>query len=384
MAVWAAVLDGINDRATIASVTTSNNIDVEAVITFNSLNGGAILSDGGVANFFRYNAGTLRFRCLGFLGSSMSFTPVIGQKYTLGAALRPTGVELFVDGSSIGTSNGSPTGMLINTIGFFNSSFYLGCAIERLTVTDNTAPSNSFDLYNDVVAGSSVDWKDQTANARNGTLVDTATDGSQWLEVGGGGGGVSGDVVFEIPVVEFSTSGSATLPKPSGDISFDIPSIEFNGAASATFPSPSGDISFDVISIEFTATGSATQPNPNGNASFDISPIEFSVTGGASLPFPVGDVSFDVEAIEFSVTGTATIPFPVGNIAFDMPIVGFSGTGSTTQPEPSGDISFIIEAIEFSGVGSATGATLPTGEIIMPTTQSNVIIVNTKSNLIKL
>jgi hypothetical protein len=187
MAVWAAVLDGVNDRATFASVTTSNNIDVEVVMTFNSLNGGAILSDGGVANFFRYNAGTLRFRCLGFLGNSMSFTPVIGQKYTLGAALRSTGVELFVDGASIGTSNGSPTGMLINTIGFFNSTFYLGCTIERLTVTDNTTPANSFDLYNDVVAGSSVNWPDQTANARNGTLVNTPTDGSQWLEVGGSG-----------------------------------------------------------------------------------------------------------------------------------------------------------------------------------------------------
>lgn len=218
MAVWAAVLDGVNDRATVSSVTTSNNIDIEVVMTFNSLNGGAILSDGGVANFFRYNAGTLRFRCLGFLGSSMSFTPVIGQKYTLGAALRSTGVELFVDGSSIGTSNGSPTGMLISTIGFFNSTFYLGCTIERLTVTDNTTTSNSFDLYNDVVAGSSVNWPDQTANAINGTLVNTPTDGSQWLEVGGQTGV---DVQITESYSDFSESITATIT-PDVNISIQI------------------------------------------------------------------------------------------------------------------------------------------------------------------
>ena len=142
-------------KATFPSVTTSNNVDIETVITFNSLAGGAILSDAGVANFFRYNAGSLRFRCIGFLGNNMSFTPTIGQKYTLRVELRPTGAELFVDGVSIGSGGGAtPTSMIMSTVGFFNSTHYLNVVIERLTVTDNTTPANSIELYNDVAAGS--------------------------------------------------------------------------------------------------------------------------------------------------------------------------------------------------------------------------------------
>ena len=306
MAVWAAVLDGINDRATISPVTTSNNIDVEGDVTFSSLNGGAIISDGGVANFFRYNAGTLRFRCLGFLGSSMSFTPVIGQKYTLGAALRPSGVELFVDGLSIGTSNGSPTGMLINTIGFFNSSFYLGCTIERLTVTDNTTPANSFDLYNDVIAGSSVDWKDKTANARNATLVNTPTDGSQWLEVGGVAAGAECDISFDISPVEFSLTASATLPQPVANVSFDIAPVEFALSVSASLPQPSCDISFDVSPVEFTIDASTAQSSPVSDIYFTVDPVSFSMEAGATLPQPVCDIDLSIEPVGFSCSLSTT------------------------------------------------------------------------------
>lgn len=189
MPAWSAVLDGVNNRATFPAVTTSNNVDIETVITFNSLAGGAVLSDTAVGNYFRYNAGSLRFRCIGFLGNSMPFTPTIGQKYTLRVELRPTGAELFVDGVSVGSGGGgTPTGMLITTVGFFNSTYYLNVIIERLTVTDNTTPANSIDLYNDVAAGSNTNWKDQTVNGRDATLINTPIDGSQWLEAGGGDG----------------------------------------------------------------------------------------------------------------------------------------------------------------------------------------------------
>ncbi len=194
----------------------------------------------------------------------------------------------------------------------------------------------------------------------------------------------SGDILFDLPAVEFSATGSATLPQPSGNINFDIPSIEFSGSGSATVPFPVGNISFDIPSIEFSGTGSATQPNPIGDIAFDVAPIEFSGAGSASLPFPVGNISFDIAPIEFSGTGSATFPQPSGDVAFDVPAIEFSGTGGATQPDPVGNISFDIPAIEFSATGSVTGVTLPPGEIIIPRTESNVIILDTQPNLIRL
>lgn len=149
-------------------------------------------------------------------------------------------------------------------------------------------------------------------------------------------GGVTGDIDFDVDAIEFSATGSATLPQPTGDISFDLAAVEFSGAASATLPQPSGDIAFELPAVEFSGAG------------------------GASLPFPVGDISFDIEAIEFS------------------------GSGGATFPQPSGDVAFDIPAIEFSGSCSVTGVSLPPGEIISPRTESNVIILDTQPNLIKL
>lgn len=279
MAVWAAVLDGVNDRATFPSVTTSNNIDIEVVITFNSLNGGSIIGDSGVANFFRYNAGTLRFRCNGFLGNNMSFTPVIGQKYTLRAELRPTGAELFVDGSSIGSGGGgTPTSFVMNTIGFFNSTFYLGCTIERLTVTDNVTSANSIDLYNDVIAGSSVNWPDQTPNNRDATLINTPTDGSQWLEVGGG---VSVDITETGP--SFTESISANL-SPNIIVSISESGPSFTEFINANLSSLTIQSSIVESGPSFVEQSSLTvTPSLNINASISESGPSFLETSAVDL-----------------------------------------------------------------------------------------------------
>ena len=194
----------------------------------------------------------------------------------------------------------------------------------------------------------------------------------------------SGDIGFDLSQVEFSSTGGATLPQPVGEIDFDLLSIYFTGIGSATVPFPIGTVSFDIALIEFNATGSSTQPNPIGGVEFDISTIGFTGSGGASLPFPVGSALFEVAQVEFSGTGEVTFPQPSGNADFDIDEIGFYATGSATQPDSVGDIAFDITPIEFSAIGSVTGVTLPFGEVILPAYTSNVIILNTPPNLIKL
>lgn len=219
-----------------------------------------------------------------------------------------------------------------------------------------------------------------------------------------GGGGVAGDVNFDVATVEFSVTGEASLPNPVGNANFDLLAVEFSGTGSATLPQPSGSVNFDVLAVEFSGTGSATavfpvgniafdigqiefsgsgsatQPNPSGDISFDAAAVEFAGVGGASVPYPVGSAAFDIEEIEFSGAGSATFPQPSGNVNFTIGAIEFSGAGNATQPDPVGDISFDIEAIEFSASGSVTGIELPYGEIIKPKTESNVIILYTECN----
>ncbi len=282
-----------------------------------------------------------------------------------------------------GVEGGGSTPMLLTRIFAFNNG---GQDIDSgggFTLID-VATEDATGTYTGYTSAELVGFA--SGDLRTKSTSDLATLGSPFIGafLESGGGGVTGDIAFDVDAIEFSGSGSATLPQPSGDISFELAAVEFNGTASATLPQPVGDISFDIPSIEFSGTGSATQPNPIGDIAFDIAPIEFSGTGSASLPFPVGNISFDVAPIEFSGTGSATFPQPSGDVAFDVPAIEFSGTGSATQPEPVGNISFDIPAIEFSGTGSVTGVALPSGEIIMPRTESNVIILDTPPNLIRL
>lgn len=194
----------------------------------------------------------------------------------------------------------------------------------------------------------------------------------------------SGDIGFDLSQIEFISTGGATLPQPVGEIDFDLLSIDFSGIGSATIPFPVGAASFDIALIEFNGAGSSTQPSPSGGVEFDISSIEFIGSGSASLPFPVGSASFEVAQVEFSGTGQATFPQPSGNADFRVDEVGFYATGSATQPDSVGNIAFDIASIEFSAIGSVTGVTLPFGDVILPAYTSNVIILNTPPNLIKL
>lgn len=234
MADYAAVFDGVSGKGTFATVTYSNNTDIKVKMKFNANQASGIISNGGAGIYFRYASGSLRFRSSGTNYSTWSFTPVLGQEYVFDIQCRSSGVELFIDTVSQGVKNGIFGTWAVNTIALYNTSNYASATIERVTITDNSASVNDRDWFNDVSAGSNVNWKDQSANAQDATLVDTATDGSQW-ELIGGGGGVT-----------------VTADSQDYNVTFYDASIEFAGEVSVTGESQAHSVTFYDATIDLT------------------------------------------------------------------------------------------------------------------------------------
>jgi len=347
---WAQRYYGVNDYST---------IDINSTGTAPTWNLKSKILDNGnqSGTFYRIGSGALNNNSNRLIvatdGSRVLFTDSNVNADWTGLSIDPEdiieldvpggagGVELLVNGVSQGFKRvGNNVSISLSILGE-NNNVHLGADVEyfNFVTSDDGTLDRLYDATASIHAAGTPILSDISGNAQNATGVNMPTAGlvsagGVWLDLGSSG--------------------------------------------------PSGNAAFDIDPIEFSSAGSATLPQPIGNVSFDILPIEFSGNGGASLPFPEGSISFDVAAIEFSGAGSVTTPFPVGSISFDIQSVEFSGTGNATQPEPSGVISFDIEAIEFSGIGSATGALLPPGEVIVLQTESNVIILNTPTNLIKL
>jgi hypothetical protein len=280
----------------------------------------------------------------------MPFTPTIGQKYTLRAELRSNGVELFVDGSSIGTSSGSPTGMLMSTVGFFNSTFYLNVVIERLTVTDNTTPANSIDLYNDVIAGSSVNWPDQTTNNRDATLINTPTDGTQWQLVVGGGGNDS-EISSVMPGMVSSSSISHAVPSNSALISSVMPSMVSGVSLSQGAPGRDAQVSSAMPSMESVVDVVHVLP-------------EFSVSVSSQMPSMQSSMSL----FQF-VSGNAVV------IDSSMPSMVSLASLEKVNPQFSAQISSAMPSMGSSAnVSHSTPANVISVMSEMPSMQSSVIL----------
>ena len=287
MPAWAAVLDGVAGKATFPSTTTSNNFDIHVYGKFVALTNGAFLSDGGTSNYFRYANNTIRFRAGAFLGNSKPYTPTLGVDVKLTVRVRPTNVELLVDDISIGSDNGVVTSMTVNTIGFFASTLYLTFTAERVVIDDFNTPTSSRNFYNDVAAGSNTNWKDQTVNGQDATLINTATDGSQWELIGGGG-------VINIPL------SSASYSVSSNNVDIDLTgeiSVNLNSASQTYSPI---DIAIDLTK-EIVINASST------NYSYQSKGASFDLSGLIDLKLKESMVNYGAQPCDISLQGVISL-----------------------------------------------------------------------------
>ena len=354
------------------------------------------LSDISFYARVKYNVSTVDQAVFG-INTTATYPLLTAWADTSGGKLRS---RIWASAGGYGPNDGLPANTWLNWGGKANAAANLATTfVSGLpTVIDSNIGSRAWETENTIYIGSSgstrpINGEKQYFAYFSEELTDAEflsfnDDPWQVLKDAAPSGGVTGDISFEVSPVEFSASGSATLPAPSGDIAFDIGSVEFSVSGSATLPQPSGDISFDIPSVIFSGEASATLSYPSGDISFSVEPVEFSIEASATLPSPACDIDFTVPAVEFSCTGAASLPQPQCAISFSVDSVEFSATGGATMPRPSGDIEFTVEPVEFIVHGTTAGTisniTLPVGSLITPKATSNIITLPKTSNLIKL
>lgn len=274
MADYAGVFDGISGKAIFSQVTFSDNLDIKIELKFVTAKTGGIISDGTANRYFRFASNSLRFRSNSTNYSTWSFTPTLLQDYVFDIECRTSSVELFIDTVSQGTRSGAFGAWLVNTIAMYNTNLFSDIIIKRITITDNDTPVNSRDWFNNVSAGSNVNWKDQSANAQDATLVGTATNGDQWELIGGGGGvtvtptSITSEESFGEPTIAISSAVISPLSITSQE-SFGVPVI----VTAAIIVTPTSITSEESFGIPFIV--------------FDQAVLAQSIPSGESFGIPI-------------------------------------------------------------------------------------------------
>jgi hypothetical protein len=309
MATWAAVFDGTAGKATFSAVTYSDNTDVEFLgVKFTSLQTAGLLSNGGgTGRYFRYNAGSFRFRTAVTTYSTWPYTPVIGQLYDIKVECRSGGVELFIDGISQGVKSGTFGTFNIDTIGLFNTSSYADIVVQQLKITDFTTAANSIDLLNDVIAGSSVDWPDKSANNKTVTLIGTATDGSQWESFGGGGGI------------------SVTAESQDYSVTFYDASVGFTGEISVSGEAQAHSVTFYDATVDLTGEVAVIA----GSQSYQVQFFDGQVSLVSGIEVQAQSQSYDVTFYDALVQLSGTIDISAENQAYSVTF--YDGTVSISD-----------------------------------------------------
>ena len=204
---WALQFDGVNDYATFASVsiagdfTVSGRFKTPPVLATQILLGNTSSNNGFIALF---SNGTFEVQIDGTALSPRVSGLVSDTFYDF--TLTRAGTSISFEVSTLTTQNYSNNDVLaFNSVGRFSSGLYFGGQVENITITDPLSSVN--DRNWDATASSHAAGTPiltDTIGGNNATGVNMPTDGSAWVDLGGGG-----------IVAKFTR----TLPAPSATIS---------------------------------------------------------------------------------------------------------------------------------------------------------------------
>ncbi len=242
--------------------------------------------------------------------------------------------------------------------------------------------SGLFDLdatASDHSAGGQPVLKD-TVGGNNATGVNFPTDGSAWVDLGGGGATITADIATTAKKPTVLASSSATLPQPDSVVSITTKKPTVSIASSAEVPQPSAVVSITAKKPSVQASSSATLPQPQASASVTAKKATVSVISSASLPQPTAVVSTTAKKPSVSVSGSAslsqanavvsitakkptvqadssaTLPQPDATLTTSAKKPTVSITGGAVVPYPVSDVTVIAKKPTVNTTG---GATLP-------------------------
>ena len=246
-----------------------------------------------------------------------------------------------------------------------------------------------------------------TVGANNATGVNMPTDGSAWVDLGGGGLTLTADINIDTPV--FSVSSSVTVPATTSNISFDLAKPVFNVSTTVTSPSYSSDASIEMQSPVFNSSATVTLPQPLSGIDLTINAPLFSASVDVTLPSSISNIDLNITKPVFNSSATVTLPQPDLtasisiskpefsasvtvtdqalnsniNLSINSPV--FSVGSSVTLPQPISDIQFNIPNPVFSVSSTVSGLDIVVGSNAKITVSytSNKLVLQAKSNTIK-
>ena len=351
---WALQFDGVNDYTTAlawnpSALGFSFGIEfIAGTLTHNIMDGtyskGVYIRYNPVSGelFVWYNNQTL------YTSTAPNQTFVSGNTYKIEGFVYADGSgaifvdDIPVDNIAAGThSIGASSTALTFSKTTFSPDSYSNFQLLSAWCTDNTTPSNSRH-YNPTASSHTVGTPilTDTVGGNNATGVNMPTDGSAWVDLGGGGGiTLTADIEINKPI--FAVQSSVTFPQPSSVVLFEIDKPVFSASITITSPVFSSAINFTVDKPTFSASISVTDQTTQSNVNFNIVKPVFSVESSVTLPLPVSSVQFTIDKPIFNVLIVASQPIPpipqkTGEISFGVlgdgiNSFGFAGNGNTSS-----------------------------------------------------
>jgi len=290
----------------------------------------------------RYNGTNLSWPSFGY--------PDDDQLHTIVVVRNGASHEAFLDGSSKGTVSNSITSPFLLTgignAGTLTSNFYLSRMRLWNNATGTGTPihdhdANSSDRSN---TGQQPILTD-TAGGNNATGVGLPTDGSAWIDLGGGANNSEIDITISSPT--FSAQATNTQPFIS-TVDFDVAPPVFSAQAQNTVPDLDSTISFDIPPPQFSASADNTIPGGGASVDFTIQSPIFSAQASNAAPEFESSVNFDVQKPIFLAQASNVTPGNNSIIDIDIPAPIFSAEATVTIPDRSASADIVISTPIFS------------------------------------
>ena len=271
-------------------------------------------------------------------------------------------VSVFVDGVEKTAINASisnfPATLTASQIFALNGSENVEGDYQNFTIVDSTTSLPTLNL--DATASDHSNTGLQpvlvdTIGSNNATGVNFPTDGSAWIDLGGGGGSTNNsELDFSVAKPEFSSSVEVNKPEYTSTINLSIQKPLFSAIVEIEDPIFASALDFNVSKPEFSSSATTEKPEYNLSVAFDITKPIFnaSVVNGAKVFSSL--VSVLMPEPEFSATSQSIKPeYNSGsNITISKPI--FSATVLVLEPSNNTVVNLTVNKPEFSSSVATT------------------------------
>ena len=328
---WALQFDGVNDRATATTVPSiPNGFVFKARVRLNSAPVGnfntyiSIGPSNEEASFGFTQSGVFRFV---LRNTSINTTQAwnIGQWYELEIS-QPSGggfrvIDAKIDGLVVGSQNKPSPDLTGAGFVFGESSSQVSANIDIEWVEYTELASGAGNAYWDATSSSHAAGTPiltDTIGGNDATGVNMPTNGSAWINLGGGGISVTGDTAaFDFTALAGTVDLAGEILVTGSTASFDYTAInggvEFTGEISVTGETAS----FDYIALPGTIDLTGEIIVTGSTASFDYTGENGVIELGAVINVVGQTANFDVNGVNAEVLLTGEITIVGDTATFD-------------------------------------------------------------------